>query len=399
MSAATIKHGTMQLILQQEDEISSLRDSSYGSIELTDFKESLLRVGTSVNSEYLLFDDEGYREYTGDPNAVRPIKTDPGAAPNFTNLTTLGEVEAAKANFEADKEAYYTEQGAIEGLKRLIASNVHENVLETLKSTTHGFSNVTILEMLEAITDAADEEEAFDVADKLNEYNEMPDLHDGTSLKNVFVKKEILKKQLETATTNPVPTHGALQVNMLAHLKKEPDFSKAVKEWEDKPAAERTWDEFVTFFTAADKRRSKINKYTSGSTPAGNSPFGANNVEDIIERKIAAGFASVAAAVDESIDQGIEHALAVKAGGTTTTRTTSSLGTTKDKQKIEELEKKIKEYEDKAAKAKERRAKQVKMTEKCPHCNRMHKYIAAERCYGHPNFSGTVPAGWKPAEL
>ena len=57
MSAATIKHGTMQLILQQEDEISSLRDSSFGSIELIDFQRlapptyvwSTLLIGTYVD--------------------------------------------------------------------------------------------------------------------------------------------------------------------------------------------------------------------------------------------------------------------------------------------------------------------------------------------------------------
>ena len=398
MSSVSIKNDTMQLILKSVDEINSLNDSVYSAIDYNDFAESLLQATAKVNCEHLILNDEDYREYVEDENAIRPIKTEPDAL-DFTTLTTVGEVQAAKFNYDLAKEEYLTEQGAIAGIKELIVKNVHEAVLKTLKHPKHGFANVTILQMLEEVSGAADEPEAFDVNAELDKYYEMPDLHSGKPLKIVFVEKETLKTQLNTAHPNPVPDHGALQVKLLAHLKKESEFSKDVETWENKPADERTWEEFVTFFTASDNKRSKHNQYASGSTTAGNSQYGANHVEDLIERKLAAGLASVAAAVDESIDQGIEQALAAKAGGPPTTKTTSSFGTTKDKQKIEELEKKIKEYEDKAAKAKERRAKQVKMTDKCPHCNRMHKYIAAERCYGHPDFSGTVPAGWKPAEL
>jgi len=126
------------------------------------------------------------------------------------------------------------------------------------------------------------------------------------------------------------------------------------------------------------------------------SPFGANNVTDDeidvkISTQVAAGLAQITKAVESSLD----IALATVPTSTSNCITSSTAAATK---RIEELTQEVEKWKKENGRNSRSRESQRKMDKKCPHCNRWHPYIAEEKCYGHPNFSGEVPSGWKKAD-
>mmetsp|Transcript_11217 Transcript_11217/g.19107 ORF Transcript_11217/g.19107 Transcript_11217/m.19107 type:complete len:395 (-) Transcript_11217:116-1300(-) len=387
------KQTAMATCIEHKGIVVGLQSSDYTTSQFKAFKKSILQVLRYCDHVHLVLVEAEYRQYMNDAGVVIPTPTDPGTSPNFTGLTDLGQIEHSKAIFNANKIAYYAQEGVSDAIKNIISKNVPESILSVLQDEEHGFANVTALEMMTAIGDVATDNEAFSVAEMLQQYRTMPDLEANEPLGNYFHKAEKLAKKLSSETPNPVPNHGALQVELLAHIKAHGGYKDDVDVWEVKPSANRTWDEFKSFFKESDKKRRLLLKFGVSSQ---SSPFGANNVTDDeidvkISTQVAAGLAQITKAVESSLD----IALATVPTSTSNRITSSTAAATK---RIEELTQEVEKLKKENGRNSRSRESQRKMDKKCPHCNRWHPYIAEEKCYGHPNFSGEVPSGWKKAD-
>ncbi len=379
----------MAMCTSHKHVITPLLSSDYSTAEMEDFRKSMKKLCDIMGSVHLILEEEDYRTHMRDPTAVRQVATDPGVTPNFAGLTTMADIEQAKADFGAQKEAFCHQEGVTEALKTIILENVPESIRQHLED--NGYTHVTPLEMMNAIVAAATEDEAFSVDEQYDEYMALPDLEGEIPLSTTFAEKEKLKKKLSTAVPNPVTNHNAFQVKLLALIKRNKDFKDEVREWEARDRADRTWNNFKAFFADADKERRVANKKGGGTTTAGTSQFGANFVtESDIDSKINAKLGAGLAHITETV----EEALAAKTVPSPSPSPAPPVSTA-DKKKIEELKNEIARLKKGRS---DRRARQVKMTEKCPHCNRLHQYIPAERFWGNPNYSGSPPpAGWQPA--
>lgn len=397
MSSAAIKNAAMALLLHQKDAVTAITSTEPTSSDFRKFKKEVAQILKIVgNYSYMIQTDEEWQAFTGDPTATRPNPNDPGVSPNFAGLTELGQIENAKATHAASKEAYWTHQGIHDALKQIIFEKVPEQLTRSLNDEDHGFTNASPMDMMDAVKAASADEEAFGLEVMLQQYFEPPDLQSQTPLQLTFDEKERLKRELNAAITpEPVPSHGALQVMLLAHFKKDGGFKKEVEDWEAKPADERTWDDFVAYFSDKDKKRRLLLKNGSSTGTAGSSQFSANNVteQDIdakITKGLAAGFVKVTEALEEALATSVKPA-------SSSQFSSSTAATTK---KIEELTRELDKLKsEKTKRLSSRRERQRKMDKRCPHCNRWHPFIAEEKCYGHPNFSGQVPAGWTPAAI
>ena len=170
----------------------------------------------------------------------------------------------------------------------------------------NGYTHVTPLEMMNAIVAAPTEDEAFSVDEQYDEYMALPDLEGEIPLSTIFAEKEKLKNKLSTAVPNPVTNHNALQVKLLALIKRNKDFKDKVREWEARDPADRTWNNFKAFFADADKERRVANKKGGGTTTAGTSQFGANfvtesDIDSKINAKLGAGLAHITETVKEAL--------------------------------------------------------------------------------------------------
>ena len=381
MNCITTKNAAREMCMGYKANINPLLSTDFSTTEMEAFKKSIKKVALIVNSSYLVLNDADYAEHMRDPDAVRPVATDPGIAPDFTGLTTTAEIEQAKANFAAAKEAFCQQEGVTEALQTLILDSVPEPLLQHLDD--NGYSHITPLEMMDAIAAAATEDEAFGVDEQLSAYFELPDLDGDTPLSTYFAEKEKSKNKFSTIVPNPVENHNALQVKVLAIIKLNEDFKDSVREWEARDPADRTWDNFKTYFSEKDKARRTANKKGRGATTAGNSQFGANlvttaDLESTINAKLGAGLAQITERVEEVL-----------------VAAATAPAPSADKKKIEELENQLAKLRSERS---NRRNRQVKMTTKCPHCKRFHQFIPVERCWANPNYSGPPPpAGWKPA--
>lgn len=368
--------------------IPRIQSTDYSTLEMEEFKKGVKKVASIVNSVHLVLDDDAYAAHVRDPDAVRPVATDPGSRPDFTGLDSRAEIEQAKADFAAEKEAFCQQEGVTEALQTIILDSVPEPILQHLDD--NGYSHVTTLEMMNEIAAAATEDEAFSVEEQLDQYLELPDLDGDTPLSTYFAGKEKLKNKFINVVPNPVLNHNVLQVKALATFKMNEDFQESVREWEARDAADRTWDNFKTFFAEKDKARRTANKKGRGTTTAGNSQFSANLTEDDIESKINAKLGAGLAHITATFEQ----ALAAKQVASPAPPPSDS-NSSADKKKIEDLQNELAKLKSERS---IRRARQIKMTTKCTHCNRLHRYISAERCWAHPNYSGPPPpAGWVPA--
>ncbi len=311
------------------------------------------------------------------PGFVPPVN--PGVYPiGPFPAGTRAEREAEHDNLV---EVYQTFLGVEEGVKDLIRDAVDEDYLIELKQERVGYLRVTAKDM---ITHLRSRWGSADFVDKCALINELNTPWSAAEVPTIYFNR--IEKAIKQLSRVGVPWQREACINnALKAFKDAGEYDAAVREWEAKPEAEKTWDNVKKMIT------SEYSKYQrQHSTSAKSLGYGlANALEDF-----AAMTEEVVAALTE------EHSKDMKA----------------QMQRMEALAKAMTELvagvkgqlptapntaggatDDKSDRKKKREAWREKMknTKECAHCKRKHPNKSDDKCWELDANSADRPENWK----
>ena len=159
----------------------------------------------------------------------------------------------------------------------------------------------------------------------------------------------------------------------LYYLKASGEFDAAVREWENRPAGQKTWQNIKTFISAEHAKENKQNKLTAKN-------FKANLIEEQAEAT-----EELIATLTEKHTQQME---------TLIKSTTDAMKEMMALIKNEKKEPSSQSKEDKKSKREERR-KKFNDAPVCKHCGKKHPTKKEDECWELDKNKDSRPSNWK----
>jgi len=324
--------------------------------------------GGNMGHVGLVIDSETYKKLSGGHEFIKP--TYPGPKKSLQT----------KTDFEQDLRIFDTCKGVEQGLKDKIIEAVEESYLIELEEDVIGYMNVTVRQMIEHLQERSGGLDHKDVSAIAAERDAEWDVTETPAV--YFNKVEKAIKQLERFN---IQTDLTLCMNRAIEAFDNSGLcDAAVREWNNKDKAEKTWSNAKKFINTEYAKANKNN------LTARNTGYGAANalqvsIEDMEEEinniadRQQEGMESVVKAVKE-----LALAIAeIKKQPAPTQTTPSAEGKKKKKGR--------KTYQ-------ERQDERKKMFDKapvCKHCNVKHPWVKEEKCWELEENADDRPSGWK----
>ncbi len=237
------------------------------SHDLTNLKKEIISIlvnipttlgGGNYGHVGVIMDPTDYTTMTGGTAFVNPVN--PGIYPADLALNAAAGIRArAEAEHKELVNQFKTFKGVRLGTKDLILVAVDNEYLNEIEHDTLGFLNQTPRQMLEHLLtrggslDFADTKELL--AERDGEWNVS---------KNPQVYFNRVEKAIKGLTRNGIISDPNERNDIaLFHLKATGEFDPAVREWEAKPAVDKTWANIKTFIAAEYARENKQNKISA----------------------------------------------------------------------------------------------------------------------------------------
>jgi len=163
----------------------------------------------------------------------------------------------------------------------------------------------------------------------------------------------------------------------LFHLKATGEFDPAVREWEAKPAADKTWANIKTFITAEYAKENKQNKLSAKHFKANAIQEQAEITEEIIANLTEAHTRQMETLVKTTTEAMKEMMLLLK------NNSNAPNDKTTDEEKKKRREEKKKKYNDAPV---------------CKNCGKKHPSKAEDECWELEKNKASRPATWKSAK-
>jgi hypothetical protein len=309
-----------------------------------------------------------YNTMTEGTDFVNPVN--PGIYP--ANLA-LNAAAGARARAEAEHRElinqFETFEGVRLGTKDLILEAVDNEYLNEIEHDTLGFLNQTPRQMLQHLLtrggslDFADTKELL--AERDGEWNVS---------ENPQVYFNRVEKAIKGLTRNGIRSDPNERRDIaLFHLKATGEFDPAVREWEAKPAADKTWANIKTFIAAEYARENKQNKMSAKHFKANVMQEQAEATEDLIANLTEAHTRQMETLVKTTTEAMKEMMLLLKDNKTPTNKAT-------DEEKKKKREEKRKKYNDAPV---------------CKNCGKKHPSKAEDECWELDKNKASRPSTWK----
>ena len=309
-----------------------------------------------------------YNTMTEGTDFVNPVN--PGIYP--ANLA-LNAAAGARARAEAEHRElinqFETFEGVRLGTKDLILEAVDNEYLNEIEHDTLGFLNQTPRQMLQHLLtrggslDFADTKELL--AERDGEWNVS---------ENPQVYFNRVEKAIKGLTRNGITSDPNERRDIaLFHLKATGEFDPAVREWEAKPAADKTWANIKTFIAAEYSRENKQNKMSAKHFKANAMQEQAEATEDLIANLTEAHTRQMETLVKTTTEAMKEMMLLLKDNKTPTNKAT-------DEEKKKKREEKRKKYNDAPV---------------CKNCGKKHPSKAEDECWELDKNKASRPSTWK----
>jgi hypothetical protein len=159
----------------------------------------------------------------------------------------------------------------------------------------------------------------------------------------------------------------------LFYLKATGEFDAAVREWEAKPAAQKTWANIKTFISAEYAKENKQNKLTAKQFKANAIDEQAEATEELIAALTEAHTKQMETLIKSTTETMKEMMLLLKENKTNPTKST-------DEEKKKKREEKRKKYNDAPI---------------CKHCGKKHPSKAEDDCWELEKNKESRPSNWK----
>ena len=322
--------------------------------------------GGSFGHVGVIMDETAYLTMTNGIAFENPAN--PGVYPAGLAANAAATVRArAEAEHKELINQFETFEGVRQGVKDLILEAVDNEYLIEIEHETLGFLNQTPRQMLDHLLtrggalDFADTKELL--AERDGEWNvsENPQLYFNRVEKAM---KGLLRNGI---TSDPNERRDIA----LFYLKATGEFDAAVREWEAKPAANKTWANIKTFISAEYAKENKQNRLTAKQFKANAIDEQAEATEELIAALTEAHTKQMESLIKSTTDTMKEMMLLFKEN--------------KNPSKQSDEEKK---------KKKEEKRKKYKEAPICKHCGKKHPAKAENECWELEANKESRPSNW-----
>ena len=163
-----------------------------------------------------------------------------------------------------------------QALQQQLLSSVDDMYLKALKQPHLGYTNRTCFDLLTHLYDNYGQISQIDLSDNESRMKTSYDI--STPIQNLFTQ---IDDAIEYAVNgNAAFTAPFILTTAYVLVYQTGELTKACEEWDDKPAAHKTWDAFKTHFTTAHQRFKRLQRLKQ-SAFGSNSDLHANNIQQL----------------------------------------------------------------------------------------------------------------------
>ena len=317
----------------------------------------------------VIMDPTEYNTMTGGTAFVNPVN--PGIYPAGLAVNAAAGTRArAEAEHKELINQFETFEGVRLGTKDLILEAVDNEYLSEIEHDTLGYLNVTPRQMIGHLLSRGGALDFADTRDLLAE-------RDGEW--NVTENPQLYFNRVEKAIKGLIRNGINSDLNerrdiALFHLKATGEFDAAVREWEAKPAADKTWANIKTFITAEYAKENKQNKLSAKHFKANAIQEQAEITEEIIANLTEAHTRQMETLVKTTTEAMKEMMLLLK------NNSNAPNDKATDEEKKKRREEKKKKYNDAPV---------------CKNCGKKHPSKAEDECWELEKNKASRPASWK----
>jgi hypothetical protein len=318
----------------------------------------------------ILMDPARYLLTTGIPfvNPANPGNYPAGIAAN----AAAGARARAEAQHKEEVKEYETFQGVIQATKDIIMEAVDHEYLLEIEDEILGFLNETPMSIMTHLRNRGG---ALDFADTKTLLAERDGEWDASEVPQVYFNR--VEKAIQGLTRAGINSDLNERRDMaLYYLKATGEFDAAVREWENKPAADKTWINIKTFISTEYTRENKQNKLTAKN-------FKANMIQEQAEAT-----EELIAALTEKHTEQMESLIK-----STTEAMKEMMALIKNDKKEPSGQ-----SNDEKKKKREERRKKYNDAPVCKHCSKKHPAKAEDECWELEKNKDSRPTNWKSAK-
>jgi hypothetical protein len=171
--------------------------------------------------------------------------------PQYTQAASPEEAQEMKATYEQALQDCANALGLRDQLKTQMLKAVPDTSIKRLKDSIHGYADIPPSQLLEHLLNKYGLIEPEDLENNLNRLSNLWDT--GTNLENVFTNA-VECQQYAIFGEDPI-SEPMLVRKVLGVLQVSGVFVHEIKEWNNKPKADKTFANLETFFEKANKNR------------------------------------------------------------------------------------------------------------------------------------------------
>jgi hypothetical protein len=316
----------------------------------------------------VIMDQVDYNTMTTGIDFVNPVN--PGIYPADLALNAAAGTRAREEAIHKELIAQFeTFEGVKLGTKDLILEAVDNEYLSEIEHDTLGFLNQTPRQMIEHLLTRGGALDFADTKDLLSE-------RDGEW--NVTENPQIYFNRVEKAIKGLIRNGINSDLNerrdiALFQLKATGEFDPAVREWEAKPAADKTWANIKTFISAEYAKENKQNKLSAKHFKVNTMQEQAEATEELIAHLTEAHTRQMETLVQTTTAAMKEMMLLLKENKT-------PINKVPDEEKQRKRDEKKKKYNDAPV---------------CKNCGKKHPSKAENECWELEANKASRPANWK----
>ena len=316
----------------------------------------------------VIMDQVDYNTMTTGIDFVNPVN--PGIYPAGLALNAAAGTRAREEAIHKELIAQFeTLEGVKLGTKDLILEAVDNEYLSEIEHDTLGFLNQTPRQMIEHLLTRGGALDFADTKDLLAE-------RDGEW--NVTENPQIYFNRVEKAIKGLIRNGINSDLNerrdiALFQLKATGEFDPAVREWEAKPAADKTWANIKTFISAEYAKENKQNKLSAKHFKVNTMQEQAEATEELIAHLTEAHTRQMETLVQTTTAAMKEMMLLLKENKT-------PINKVPDEEKQRKRDEKKKKYNDAPV---------------CKNCGKKHPSKAENECWELEANKASRPANWK----
>jgi hypothetical protein len=347
--------------------------------DITTLEKELIAIAASIPTTLgggnhghagLIVDATKYLTMTGVAFAIPP---NPGIYPAGLAANAAAGIRArAEAEHKEEVAQYEILKGVEQALKDIILEAVENDYLMEIEDDTLGFLNQTPRQMIDHLKARGG---ALDFADTKTLLAERDMEWDLSENPQVYFNR--VEKAVKALTRAGITSDMNERRDMaLYYLKASGEFDAAVREWENKTTADKTWINIKTFIATEYARENKQNKLTAKQFRANLIEDQAEATEELIATLTENHTRQMEALIKSTSDAMKEMMQLVK----------SNTNTQKNPNKLSDDEKKKKGEE---------RRKKYNEAPICTHCGRKHPTKKEEDCWELEKNKASRPSYWK----